>query len=139
MNFDYASALTLEHTQLYFSRVPRFSLNFIHYSYFLIMSLELFCYFGDNGVDLPEEKMEKLSSFLMGWLIVETKRTKQNNKYGIYIIRHQRHQKYERQKYLGIVGIKTARQIIRTKLEMWEVGSNFGMERECWFGGKRIK
>ena len=45
-------------------------------------------------------------------------------------LRHQRHQKYERQKYLGEVGIKTAREVIKTKLEMWEVGSNFGTERD---------
>ena len=23
---------------------------------------------------------------------------------------------------------------MKTKLEMWDVGSNFGMERECWCG-----
>ena len=51
-------------------------------------------------------------------------------------LRHQRDQKYERQKYLGEVGIKTAREIIKTNLEMWAVGSNFGMERKCWCGEK---
>ena len=51
-------------------------------------------------------------------------------------LRHQRHQKYERQKYLEEVGIKTAREIIKTKLEIWDVGSNFGMERKCWCGEK---
>ena len=58
-------------------------------------------------------------------------------------LRHQRHQKYERQKYLGEVGIKAAREIIKTKLEMWDVDSNFGMERKCWcemlVWGKRMK
>ena len=49
-------------------------------------------------------------------------------------LRHQRHQKYERQKYLGEVGIKTSREIIKTKLEVWEVGRNFDMEKECWCG-----
>ena len=53
-------------------------------------------------------------------------------------LRHQRHKKYERQKYLGEVGIKTAREIIKTKLEMWNVGSNFGMEMECWCGEKEL-
>ena len=31
-------------------------------------------------------------------------------------LRHQRHKNYERQKNLGEVGIKTAREIIKTKL-----------------------
>ena len=47
-------------------------------------------------------------------------------------LRHQRHKKYVRQKYLEEVGIKTAREIIKAKLEMWNVGSNFEMERKCW-------
>ena len=33
-------------------------------------------------------------------------------------VRHQKHQKYERQKYLEEEGIKTAREMIKTKLEM---------------------
>ena len=51
-------------------------------------------------------------------------------------LRHHRHKKYERQKYLEEVGIKTAREIIKTKLEMWDVGSNFGIERKCCCGEK---
>ena len=49
-------------------------------------------------------------------------------------LRHQRHKKYERQKCFGEVGIKTVGEILKTKLEMWDVGNNFGMERECWCG-----
>ena len=42
--------------------------------------------------------------------------------------------KTERQKYLEEEGIKTAREMIKTKLEMWDIGNNLGKERVCWCG-----
>ena len=51
-------------------------------------------------------------------------------------LRHQKHQNYERQKYLEEVGIKTVRGIIKTKLEMWDIGNNLGTGRGCWCGGQ---
>ena len=51
-------------------------------------------------------------------------------------LRHQKLQKYVRQKYLGEVGIKTAGEIITTRLEMWDIGRNLGRERYCLCGRK---
>ena len=38
------------------------------------------------------------------------------------------------QKYLEKVGIKTARKIAKTELEMWGVDNNFGREKDYWCG-----
>ena len=37
-------------------------------------------------------------------------------------LRHQKHQKYGRQRYLEEVGIKAATEMMKTKLEMWDIG-----------------
>ena len=49
-------------------------------------------------------------------------------------MRHQKNQKYERQKYLGETGMKNAKEIVRTKLEMWDLGKNLGNDRKCICG-----
>ena len=49
-------------------------------------------------------------------------------------LRHQKHQKYARQRYLEEVGIKAAREMMKTKLEMWDIGNDIGNERYCWCG-----
>ena len=48
-------------------------------------------------------------------------------------LRHQKLQKYVRQIK---VGIKTAGEIITTRLEMWDIGRNLGRERYCLCGRK---
>ena len=45
-------------------------------------------------------------------------------------------QKYIRQTYLGEGGIKTAGEIIKTTLEIWDIGKNLGKERCCFCGEK---
>ena len=45
-------------------------------------------------------------------------------------------QKFIRQQYLAEVGIKAAGEIIKTRLEMWDIGKNLGKERFCYCGGK---
>ena len=47
------------------------------------------------------------------------------------ILRHQEGQKFIRQKYLAECGIAEASEIMKTKLEMWDLGKNFGNERKC--------
>ena len=46
-------------------------------------------------------------------------------------LRHQEGQKFTRQKYLAECGIAEASEIMKTKLEMWDLGKNIGNERKC--------
>ena len=46
-------------------------------------------------------------------------------------LRHQKGQKFTRQKYLTEYGIAEASEIMKTKLEMWDLGKNMGNARKC--------
>eukprot|EP00794_Sanderia_malayensis_P012140 gene12140-13393_t len=46
-------------------------------------------------------------------------------------MRHQREQKFERKRYVKEMGIKEASQTIRRRLEMIDLGNNFGKGRIC--------
>ena len=48
--------------------------------------------------------------------------------------RHQKGNKFERQEYLKEVGIRKASEMIRTRLEMWDIGRNMGKDWKCKCG-----
>ncbi len=51
-------------------------------------------------------------------------------------MRHQKEQKFERKRYLREMGIKEASQTIKRRLEMIDIGNNFGKGRICSCGEK---
>lgn len=48
-------------------------------------------------------------------------------------LRHQKKQKFERQEYLKETGITEVKGILRTRLEMHDIGNNMGKARMCMF------
>lgn len=52
---------------------------------------------------------------------------------GMTKLRHQKNQKFERQNYLKETGITEVKGIMRTRLEMHDIGNNMGKERNCIF------
>ena len=51
-------------------------------------------------------------------------------------MRHQRGQRYERKKYLNEMGSRESSETIRRRLEMLDIGNNFGKKRVCRCGEK---
>ena len=58
-------------------------------------------------------------------------------KEGMRKMRHQVGQKFERKGYLSKMGIKEASKTIKRRLEMIDVGNNFGKSRNCKTCGEK--
>ena len=49
-------------------------------------------------------------------------------------LRHQKEQKFEKQGYVKELGKARATEIVRTRLEMWDIGRNMGKDWKCKCG-----
>ena len=49
-------------------------------------------------------------------------------------LRHQKDQKYERKEYLKSTSVNKSSKILRTRLEMMDIGNNHGKQRKCICG-----